>query len=203
MGYKNIEDRRAYHRQYMQERREWFVKHNCCSECGKQDAYTIGGKRRCFDCTEKEKHKKMTDEQRELHNKKEKERYYKRKENGICTECGRKAEKGFAKCLRCLIKDRNRHKSDDVPRHERGAYGLCYICGKELNGQKNVDGKDSKLCKSCYQKMKKWDNLRPLYPPIYNTKAAWENYFKLKANRELMISAKSSQTKEKSTQCAT
>lgn len=53
MGYKNIEDRRAYHRQYQKERRQWYKEHHYCTECGKQDARTLIGKRYCFDCLEK------------------------------------------------------------------------------------------------------------------------------------------------------
>lgn len=53
MGYKNIEDRRAYHREYMKERRAWLRSHHMCTECGKQDARTLIGKMRCFDCLEK------------------------------------------------------------------------------------------------------------------------------------------------------
>lgn len=55
MAYKNIEDRRAYHRQYMRERREWLAVHHLCTECGKEDARTMIGKRICFDCFERDK----------------------------------------------------------------------------------------------------------------------------------------------------
>lgn len=53
MGYKFADDRRAYHREYMRERRAWFRAHGMCTECGKQDARTMIGKRTCFDCLEK------------------------------------------------------------------------------------------------------------------------------------------------------
>lgn len=53
MAYKNAEDRRAYHRQYMRERRAWYKQHGLCTECGKEDAYTMVGRPRCFECQQK------------------------------------------------------------------------------------------------------------------------------------------------------
>lgn len=50
MAYKNIEDRRAYQKQYMRERREWYKEHGWCTACGKEDARTMIGKTLCFDC---------------------------------------------------------------------------------------------------------------------------------------------------------
>lgn len=55
MAYKNIKDRRAYHRQYMRERREWLAAHHLCTECGKEDARTMIGKKICFNCFERNK----------------------------------------------------------------------------------------------------------------------------------------------------
>ena len=55
MAYKNIEDKRAYNREYDQKRRIWFKIHKCCTECGKQDAFTLMGRRRCYECKEKQK----------------------------------------------------------------------------------------------------------------------------------------------------
>ena len=43
MAYKNIEDKRAYNREYDQKRRIWFKTHKCCTECGKQDALHLWG----------------------------------------------------------------------------------------------------------------------------------------------------------------
>ena len=51
MAYKNIEDKRTYHRQYMKDRRAFFRQHHLCTECGKEDAYTMNGHPRCFDHT--------------------------------------------------------------------------------------------------------------------------------------------------------
>ena len=48
MAYKSIEDRRTYHREYMQERRAFYREHHLCTECGREDAYTLNGHPRCF-----------------------------------------------------------------------------------------------------------------------------------------------------------
>lgn len=53
--YKNIEDARAYAKQYMKERRAWYHEHGLCAECGKEDARTMIGKYICFDCYERKK----------------------------------------------------------------------------------------------------------------------------------------------------
>lgn len=51
MAYKNVEDRRAYHKKYMRERRELYRRIGLCTECGNEDAYTIAGHPRCFEHT--------------------------------------------------------------------------------------------------------------------------------------------------------
>lgn len=51
MAYKHIEDRRAYHREYMRQRRAMHRAYHLCTECKKQDAYTLAGHPRCFEHT--------------------------------------------------------------------------------------------------------------------------------------------------------
>lgn len=55
MGYKNAEDRRAYQRQYMRERRQWLHAHHLCADCKKEDAYTMVGHWYCAECAEKKR----------------------------------------------------------------------------------------------------------------------------------------------------
>lgn len=107
MAYKNVEDRRAYHRQYMRERREWLMAHHLCSECGQQDAYTMTGKRCCFDCLEKRRgHPLEIDfdikpKQEKIWQKHDvpKREYY---ENGLCAICGQHPHiKGHRTCQGC------------------------------------------------------------------------------------------------------
>lgn len=91
MAYKNIEDKRAYRREYMRERRAWLRAHHFCTECGNEDALTMGGKALCQDCFER-KHghppvicvevpKKRICQKRNI----PKSEYY---ANGLCAKCG-------------------------------------------------------------------------------------------------------------------
>ena len=110
MAYANIEDRRAYHRKYMRERREWFVAHHFCVDCGKEDAYTMVGKRLCFECLEKRRgHPIETNSDIEQKRKRiwqkhsvPKSEYYK---NGLCAICGQYQHiEGHKTCQSCYDK---------------------------------------------------------------------------------------------------
>lgn len=50
---KDKDAQRAYIREYMRETRAFYHSHGRCAECGKADAYTIGGRYRCAECAEK------------------------------------------------------------------------------------------------------------------------------------------------------
>ena len=52
MAYKNIEDRRKYHREYMKQRRNLYKKLHLCTECGSEDISTIMGYKQCIKCRE-------------------------------------------------------------------------------------------------------------------------------------------------------
>ena len=81
------------------------------------------------------------------------ERRKQRVAQGVCTLCGKRpAKSGRKSCELCLYKERIRrranyieHGQDPLPRHERPAYGLCYIC---LEPVKN----GYRLCEKCYTK---------------------------------------------------
>ena len=91
-GYKNIEDRRAYQRQYMRERRAFFRQHHLCTECGKEDAYTMAGHTRCFDHTHYRHRTPME------YIKPEKEpRSLPRRRDGCCYICGKPPMDGLTK----------------------------------------------------------------------------------------------------------
>lgn len=107
MAYKNAEDRRAYHRKYMQERREWYKSHRMCAECGKQDAYTLGGRYLCYECNSKhrirEGYEPTIDHLKFSSHPKNRKDYSKIprnqfKERGLCYLCGKPALSGFGVC---------------------------------------------------------------------------------------------------------
>lgn len=111
MAYKNPDDRRVYHRQYMRDRREILKKYHMCADCGKQDAYTLNGRYRCFECNEKH----------------------------------RKSETDLIKI--------EKERETPLPRNQRFEYGLCYMCGKQIE---NYDLKWNvnrpRLCLKCYER---------------------------------------------------
>jgi hypothetical protein len=91
MAYKNIEDRRTYHREYMREYRKWLSNHHFCAECKKQDAYTLAGRYRCFECTEKRR--KTEWEAVEIETKDMQPPPIPREEwvaHGLCAKCGKR-----------------------------------------------------------------------------------------------------------------
>lgn len=91
MAYKNIEDRRAYKRQYMREHRAWLKTHHLCTVCKQEDARTLIGKPLCFDCFEKKyghpPRYSVEDKPKVKKHKHEilKSEYY---ANGLCAKCG-------------------------------------------------------------------------------------------------------------------
>lgn len=190
MGYKNIEDKRVYHREYMKERRQWFKDHHRCTECGKQDAYTLNGRARCYECNEK--HNKsnaenMTEE-RKSHIKQYREQ---KRADGFCIRCGkRKATSNKVHCSVCLAQNRIRcekQREADIPRSERHGYDLCYRCGNPLDGQLKTDGEKSRLCSECYSKAPKPPKIRIVYAPLYinqRSLAVWQEV--LKKREELL-----------------
>lgn len=191
MAYANIEDRRNYHRQYMKERREWFKSMRCCVECGEQDAYTLNGRRYCYECNEKHKASNEKNYNSELAANRAKQYRDKCAENGICTRCKkRKATEGMKTCSTCRAKDKQRYikqHTGATPRHLRNDYGLCYKCGKELDGQMNTNGEKSKLCSSCYASNPKPPKVRMLFTPFCDTENAMNTWNELLKKREELL----------------
>lgn len=191
MAYKNIEDRRSYNRQYIKERREWLKSHYFCTECGKQDAYTLNGRYYCYECNEKHNIYNKTNYNAEKAKEYSKLRIIKCQNNGICTKCKkREAVSGRKQCSVCLAKDRQRwHNNNDsgIPRHLRNSYGLCYKCGEKLDGQHNTDGSESKLCSSCYNNTHKPPKTRILFTPFCFTENSMKTWEKCLEKREELL----------------
>ena len=119
-----------------------------CVRCHKNKAEP--NKVMCLECADKdsEYYKNARHRNIEEKHKRDSDKYYALKEEGICTYCKReKAAAGKTKCTRCLAKIRNKRnaKKSDIDRSERVSYGICYICGKE----KVIQGKG--VCRKCYK----------------------------------------------------
>lgn len=119
-----------------------------CVRCHKERAEPH--KVMCYECMDKEKeqYQKKLQKNKEQINKRDLDKYYRLKEQGICTYCKHeKAVVGKTKCAKCLAKIRNKRNRNkcDIDRSERVAYGICYICGKD----KIIPGK--RVCEKCYE----------------------------------------------------
>lgn len=143
------------------EARAMFLSHGICPVCQKEKLF--GQEKVCVECRAKknelsakyEARKKAEDG--EAHRRRRNDNwmrmYYRRKEEGVCTACGkRKPEEGKAKCGICLNKNKEgsrawrAHMDGGIPRVERTSYGLCYVCGNPLDGE-------WKLCARCRKRM--------------------------------------------------
>ena len=127
---------------------DFFKELHICVRCKNERAEP--NKVTCLECSERDKKydKKKREKKLEEYRKKDKDKYQKLKDNGICTYCKReKAMQGKYKCEKCLnkLKNRRNSKRKDIPRSERISYGICYTCGKN----KLMDGKG--VCAKCYE----------------------------------------------------
>lgn len=119
-----------------------------CVRCHKRTAEPH--KIMCLECADKEK---IHDKSKRYRNisyikKKDLDKYYLLKQQGICTYCKHeKAVPGKTKCAKCLAKIRIKRQSkrNDIERSERPSYGICYICGKNPV----LPGKG--VCAECYE----------------------------------------------------
>lgn len=109
MAYKNIEDRRKYHREYMREYRQAFKENKMCVCCGKQDAFTLIGRKICYECLEKYHEKTGYTFKKPKKIKQPSLPRNERDDYGLCYICGEPKEKielkwsdkGNRLCLKC------------------------------------------------------------------------------------------------------
>lgn len=138
-------------------RYEMMKKHHLCTRCGEKDAYTIGGRILCYDCTEKhnaymrEKWEKDEEFREKEHKRKQELKNY-RIENRLCVRCGKPLPEYTNKkqCGICRAKDRRRVEKKRIekgctPRFLFDGVTRCKTCGKE----EVVKG--YKLCSRCLE----------------------------------------------------
>lgn len=145
----------SHYAEYGKPRREYLKKHKLCIDCKKQDAYTLNGKSRCFECSEKGRIR----ESGFLIPK------YDRIEMGLCYMCGSgNVLDGYKVCQNCYEKmklySQISHKNDGphretdglpnpkIPRNEWVKNGFCYLCGNERLP-------NLKVCLNCQTRLKK------------------------------------------------
>lgn len=176
----NSEERKEYQRAYARERYHWLKEHGICVKCGSEKA--AKGKVRCEKCLEKgriylqenrAKYENYKNQRKERQKAYAHERYYRRKEHGICVQCGKKqAVKGKVYCKMCaankreytnalyrskIVEDenfKNRYyemakKYSKKTRQYRSENHLCTMCGKPL-----ADNDNHKKCSTCRAKVR-------------------------------------------------
>ncbi len=87
---------------------------NKCKRCGTVDAYTMVGHAYCAECTEykreqmRSRRASLSEEEKQISAKKQKERRQRYELEGRCNRCGRPLPQGYGKklCLRCLVHNR-------------------------------------------------------------------------------------------------
>lgn len=155
------EELKAKKRAYEKHRRDWLREHGICVWCG--HAAAEPGKVLCIGCEIKnsENHaraweckspeeKKAATARKGVYLKERKRRF---RENGQCTDCGKKLAEGypFRICLECRIKrkryyDADREKKGHISWEQRTSGYYCYRCCKPIEfGERN-------LCPECYEK---------------------------------------------------
>lgn len=143
-----------YKNQY--ERYDYLKKIHICTNCGNEESEPNSNL--CLECKEKIYSRKKNyyiRNKKEINQKQKKyfkNLYYQRKEKGICTKCGKRkmCKNSTTLCLDCYVKSKRRKDkrwNNDIPRSERVAYGLCYICGSKRK-------EHNTLCDNCYSRSK-------------------------------------------------
>ena len=145
---------------YRNETRKFNKEHNICTMCGHEIVYD--GYSTCEICREKQKdysarfYSKETESKKEERNKKQAEymrdKREKRKEQGVCVECGKKlCASSKIHCIEHYLANKKAYKKIEIPREQRVDYGLCYTCGNE------IDDKQYKLCNVCLERVRGLD----------------------------------------------
>lgn len=109
---------------------------------------------------------------RKERNRKEKQKRDMWRSQGLCTKCGKPRVMGYTLCVKCLQRnEKYNRKKNPIPRSERKEYGLCYICGVEVEQEGNS------LCVTCRDRASK--NMKDLLKnPTPAMVEARENYKK-------------------------
>ena len=162
-------ERRARDLQDKKETYKWMKRNHYCVTCKTVDAFTLAGRFECADCAEKrraaEAEKRERTNLRERHRNNSQNFRDRRKENGLCTACGKPLPTKcypYYTCERCRAKDRERRRlkreaSGAVARSEYKELGLCVKCGRSrVQDKVGWDGREIFLCERCYADALKW-----------------------------------------------
>lgn len=152
---------REYNRVYSREMYYWRKAHGICTNCGKEDAEPH--KVLCAECAEKKQHtaKRYWDDLPEEAREKAIQRVSTRrrslKAQGLCVGCGRKAAKGKAHCIECLLKARrNSRARRDAERVKTNfKEGLCSRCNEPVVLGQKLCTKHLEIARRCAEAARK------------------------------------------------
>ena len=113
---------------------------------------------------------------REANRNSQRKMYRNRKENGICTRCGkRKAKEGKAKCQICLNEDAERHaiRYEGITCSDRAELGICRFCDNPVKDGYRTCEKHYQMCCDAAKKAAKAKRIKyELQEDICNEKRA-------------------------------
>lgn len=141
--------------QYSRETYALLKRLHLCVNCKKQDAYTLSGRPRCYECTERNNmnaKKSRENKPKEDINKYRNALRQRHREEHRCIYCGKQlvAADRHTSCYRCRLKANKlkvdkRRKNGVLARDTLRDNGICWNCSK----RPVMPGK--KLCAECYK----------------------------------------------------
>lgn len=136
---------------------QFYLDMGTCPICRKEKLF--GDEKSCPECKARKTNNnsiRVSKNENEIRKKiaeRDAKRYYERKNNGLCVECGKNNDSGFALCKICRVKrNKERKYTYRTDRKEWIRKGLCYWCGKQAV-------KPYKLCQTHLDAIRKTANL--------------------------------------------
>lgn len=120
----------------MSDQKTWLHGLGLCVECKSRDAYTMAGRWRCAECSQKAYARRKASEDPERRHKNARAWIDRQKAAGLCTRCGRRPSRpGRVSCEICASRDNRkanalRRVKNGTPDGARGSDGRCYICNR-------------------------------------------------------------------------
>lgn len=128
-------------------------RNHLCVRCGDQDAYTLGGRACCYDCAEKMREYYRNN--RDVYLETGKNFYSKRREAGVCTQCGKRPPiAGRIRCEICTAQKRaysaEKYAEKRAERIAETGIPEDEICVKCL---KNRRVENLRVCEDCREQL--------------------------------------------------
>ena len=163
----------------------WKSQHRCVS-CHKQDAFTMGGRVRCAECTTKARESKISYRERNRDRllAESQDWYFRMKADQRCVRCGRTVEGKYTTCAGCRARLRaadaeRRFTGGKIPKSIAVDCGVCGICNK----RPVTEGR--RTCPECYEQNMK--NLERANAAKDNANHPWRRMAHAEAERRCAV----------------